>query len=358
MHSPSRPASPRIERPDLARSILGCTPPGPELDFTSGMPTVSVIIPTYNRGPVLEQAVESVLAQSFQDFEILVVDDGSSDDTASRMARFGDRVRYLPQVNAGASIARNRGILAARGGFVAFLDSDDLFLPQHLEQSLRFLGEESDIDFTFADIEKFNAGGVILPSFFKGKRVERIPYTERGEGRRIFTRSIFPELIAGNFIPTPTLVLRRECFARVGIFDPRYRFLNDAEMYLRLARVYRGGCFTGIAARVRVGDDNLTNSKWNVTRGRVKLQLLRDLSGGGIPLDAVAEAVWSEERATVHFNLAYDLLLAGDPGAARPHILASLRLTPMRPKAYKLLALSLLPPALVAKARGDSGRPQ
>ena len=96
-------------------------------------PTVSVIIPTYNRAPFVGEAIESALAQTRPPLEVVVVDDGSTDDTADRVAHYGDRVVYVRQTNAGPATARNTGIGHARGDLIALLDSDDRWLPQKLE---------------------------------------------------------------------------------------------------------------------------------------------------------------------------------------------------------------------------------
>src|ERR1700760_2526444 len=103
-------------------------------------PFFSVVIPVFNRAGPLAQAIESVRAQTFQDFEIVVVDDGSTDDPRAAVGRFADpRIRYFRQANAGGGAARNHGIDEARGQFVAFLDSDDVFLPHHLASMHRLL---------------------------------------------------------------------------------------------------------------------------------------------------------------------------------------------------------------------------
>ncbi|MDE3115120.1 MAG: glycosyltransferase family 2 protein, partial [Pseudomonadota bacterium] len=108
-------------------------------------PLFSVVIPVYNRAELLRSALESVRAQSCQDFEIVVVDDGSTDDPAKTVAAFADpRIRCVRQNNRGASAARNRGIALARGRFVAFLDSDDCFLPHHLERMAKLLENTTD----------------------------------------------------------------------------------------------------------------------------------------------------------------------------------------------------------------------
>jgi glycosyltransferase involved in cell wall biosynthesis len=102
-------------------------------------PAVSIIIPTYNRWPMLGAAVESVLAQSYRDFELIVVDDGSTDGTATELVQFGSKLRYFQQDRSGVSAARNLGVLKSRGRLIAFLDSDDLWRPDKLKIQARFM---------------------------------------------------------------------------------------------------------------------------------------------------------------------------------------------------------------------------
>src|SRR5210317_1951921 len=107
-------------------------------------PLVSVIIPTYNRGWILAEAIDSVLAQDFKDYELIVVDDGSTDNTREILGRYGRDIVVLAQSNQGVSAARNRGIAACTGKFVAFLDSDDLWLPQKLSRQVNFFNSNTD----------------------------------------------------------------------------------------------------------------------------------------------------------------------------------------------------------------------
>src|SRR6185369_7640984 len=105
---------------------------------------VSVIIPTYNSARFLTEAIDSVLAQSFKDFEILVIDDGSTDETKAMMQRYGSPVRYIYQANAGVAAARNRGIAESRGKYIAFLDADDAWCARKLETQLNALARNAD----------------------------------------------------------------------------------------------------------------------------------------------------------------------------------------------------------------------
>ena len=107
-------------------------------------PLVSVVIPTYNRAWVIKEAVDSVLAQDYKDFELIIVDDGSTDNTSDVLASYGEDVRVLFQENRGVSAARNRGVAEASGHFVAFLDSDDLWLPKKLSIQVEFFSKTPD----------------------------------------------------------------------------------------------------------------------------------------------------------------------------------------------------------------------
>src|SRR5437867_1708261 len=120
------------------------------------MPKVSIVIPTYNYGRYVVEAVESVLNQSFQDREVIVVDDGSTDDTRERLERFRGRIRYIYQRNKGLPAARNTGIRAARGAYVAFLDSDDLWLPEKLALQVPILDTRQQVGMVYTDAHLFD----------------------------------------------------------------------------------------------------------------------------------------------------------------------------------------------------------
>jgi glycosyltransferase involved in cell wall biosynthesis len=183
-------------------------------------PLFSVVIPAYNRAYALPTALGSVLGQSCQDFEIIVVDDGSSDNPAAVIEDIADpRIRLIAQENQGASAARNRGIDEARGQYVAFLDSDDRFLPHHLETIAALLNGQPDTA-GFAPI-----------------------IVDRGEGRRFIKPPRAPRadeelasylLCDRGFIPTISLVVPRELAARVR-YDPAISYGDDKDFALRLS---------------------------------------------------------------------------------------------------------------------------
>jgi glycosyltransferase involved in cell wall biosynthesis len=180
----------------------------------------TVVIPVYNRADVIAGTVASVLAQTFQDFEIVVIDDGSKDDPEPAIAAIGDpRIRYIRQDNAGANAARNRGIDAARGRFVALLDSDDRFVPEHLERTAAVLAEKPD-HLVFSRIVVDRGGG---KTFLKPPRA---PYEGEDMGEYYMCRR--------GFVQTSTVALATETARRVRYLEG-LASCQDADFAIRLA---------------------------------------------------------------------------------------------------------------------------
>ncbi|AAL80893.1 glycosyl transferase [Pyrococcus furiosus DSM 3638] len=188
-------------------------------------PTVSVIIPTHNRAKLLKRAIISVLNQTFEDFEIIVVDDASSDNTPNIIESIKDsRIRYIRlEKNSGAPTARNIGIKKARGKFIALLDDDDEWLPRKLEVQVK----------KFNELEK--KFGVVYGGFYYVSQ-----QNERIIGKRLprFRGNVYGELLKENFIGSPTVLIRRECFKKAGLFDPKLPSSQDWDMWVRIARYY------------------------------------------------------------------------------------------------------------------------
>jgi glycosyltransferase involved in cell wall biosynthesis len=189
------------------------------------MPKASVIISTYNRAALLPTAITSVLQQTFQDFEIIVVDDASQDETPAVVADFQDhRIRYIRhERNAGAAGARNTGVTNATGEYIAFLDDDDEWLPEKLALQVDVL-ENSP-----AQVGVVYTGRSTIDGATK-KVVSILIPTQRGD--------LLPELRKGNPITNSSVLLRKECFSRVGLFDEQLAYNQDYDMWIRIAGAY------------------------------------------------------------------------------------------------------------------------
>ena len=191
-------------------------------------PIVSVIIPTFNRAHLIGKAVKSVLSQTYQDFEIIVVDDGSTDNTGEIIRSFKDkRVKYIEKYkkNKGISVARNIGIKMARGKYFAFLDSDDEWLSEKLSKQIKVLQYESpEVGAVYSNLCYMDENG-------KNTNKLRNP---KKEGY------IYEDLLGKNYVGPPlTLLIRKECFHRVGLFDDLLNAQEDWDMWIRIAKYYR-----------------------------------------------------------------------------------------------------------------------
>jgi len=236
------------------------------MDDILGNPLVSVVIATFNMGPYIVGAVESVLRQTYGNIEVHVVDDGSTDSTAEEMRQFASdpRVTYQRQANAGQASAKNRGIAASRGEFVAFCDADDLWLPNKLELQLpAFARPEVGLAYTRA--VDLRGTPSIEPGFYDTELAENAP---RPQGH------VTEALFVNNFVPFGTAMVRRECFDKVGVFDERYRMGIDWELWLRISLHYEFAFVDAVTYLYRVWEGQMSNN-W---RGRYEycFRIMRD----------------------------------------------------------------------------------
>lgn len=187
-------------------------------------PRVSVIIPTYNRAQQTLRALRSVWSQTFTDYEVIVVDDGSIDDTATELERLGSRIRLIKQPNGGVSSARNRGIIEAAGDYLAFLDSDDEWLPEKLAKQVAFLDEHKDVGFV-ACLNTFD----VENGFTYGNSYTRDAHNSAESQFVEFLTSPFPRNMS-------RYVVRRQLMTEHGGFDESIRGSEDWELCLRLLK--------------------------------------------------------------------------------------------------------------------------
>jgi len=220
----------------LLERLALAAPSPPRPAPVGGPPAVSVIMPTWQRARSVGEAIESVRTQTLSAWELLVVDDGSTDDTSAVLAAFaGDRrIRVFRQENQGASAARNRAIAEAQAPLLAFLDSDNLFYPGFLAAAVDHLERRPDLGFVYGALVTDAHG---LP----GSRILFRPFDAGA-------------LEAGNYIDMNTLVLRRRLAEEIGGFDPRLSALNDWDLVLRAAARAPGEALPVLAARYRVLD--------------------------------------------------------------------------------------------------------
>jgi glycosyltransferase involved in cell wall biosynthesis len=193
-------------------------------------PKVTVVIPAYNHEQYVGEAIQSVLDQTFQDFELIIINDGSTDGTESEILKFrDDRIRYYQQENRGLSATLNRGIGLATGGYFNFLPSDDAFYTEKLEMQLRIFEKDAGLGLVFAYPQLIDA---------TGKEIKDDPVTDWAAVPYETKEEIFPALFERDFLSAPTALIRMECFERVGLFDTSLKTAQDYDMWMRILKYY------------------------------------------------------------------------------------------------------------------------
>ena len=217
-------------------------------------PRVSVIIPCYNAGDYIAETIESVLRQTLSPAEIVVVDDGSTDRSREVLHRFGDRIVVLGKANGGPASARNLGIARSTGDYIAFLDSDDLWVEEKLERQVAFMEANPAIGLLFSEAWMFREE--------KGEKVllRKIGYT--GD-------PTFRQLLHGDYIPNSTVLLRRRCVERVGLLNEKRELIavEDYEYWMRIAHEFPLAGMAEPLAWYRIREGNLMGDGREIDRG-------------------------------------------------------------------------------------------
>jgi len=213
------------------------------------MAQVDIIIPAYNAAKYLPAALESVIAQTFDDWKILLIDDGSTDETPeialSFGARLGTKLHYIRQENKGLPAARNTAIRNSTAEFLAILDADDVWLPWRLEESVKSFDGRPNCGLSYGMIQYIDV---------EGKTSEWVDRRQKNaEGRiaaQIYTRKVN--------LPCPTITFRRECVADVGLFDETMRATEDRDMWLRIALKYEVAFIGRVIAHYRLSPNSMS----------------------------------------------------------------------------------------------------
>lgn len=338
---------------------------------------VSVVIPTYNRAYIIGQAIASVLRQSYRPVEVVVVDDGSTDATATVVSHYGPEVRYFHQENAGVSAARNRGLREALGEFVALLDSDDEWLDWKIPAQVAILRAFPEVGMVWTDMMAVDEQGTVQDSQYLRKfysaysrvRIEEICRRAATLGelwpaapvemaaRPVYVGDIFSYMVLGNLVHTSTVLLRRELLRLTGEFDRSFRFSGeDYEFHLRCSSHGPVALLDASSISYRVGAaDQLTAPEWGLEIARNNLITVRRwLERGQGRIQLPAELIRS--RLAESYGWVGDQAFrAGVQWTAITHLWRSLRLKP-DPWIAGRFALSWLPPPVYRLARALRNR--
>jgi len=328
---------------------------------------VSIIVPTYNRAYCICRAIDSVREQTHRNWEVLLVDDGSTDDTAALIAsRYGDdsRVRYLYQRNAGVSAARNAGIRESRGDFVAFLDSDDEWKPWKLEVQLACFRFFPQVGMVWTNFEAVDTTGKVANRRYLTTMYEAYRFFEPfeilfensralsdvvdsenslGIDTRVYVGNIYTSMLRGNLVHTSTVMLSRDRIAKVKGFDETLTLSGeDYDFHFRTCK-WGDVCFVDVSSTVyQLGfEDRLTRHKMEIAQNflnTVQGAILRE-SGNA----TFSSTMIDEVLAEAHAWIAEELFKIGDYAGVRHHALLALRHKTWQPRLACVLCIALVP---------------
>jgi glycosyltransferase involved in cell wall biosynthesis len=317
---------------------------------------VSVIIPTYNRAHCVAHAITSALRQTHAAVEVLVVDDGSRDGTQRLLAeRFGGdrRVRVIGQDNAGVAAARNTGLAAAAGDYLAFLDSDDWWYPWKLEAQLAALDAFPEAGMVWSDMEAVDpAGTLVAPRYLRHyygayrwfpTQRELFAHTRAVGGHRVHAGDIFSAMVTGNLVHTSTVLLRRDRLQLVGGFDTALAPAGeDYDFHLRTCREGPVAFVDTATIRYQTGTGDRLTAHRRAMAANFLAILTRTLERDRARIDLPA-AMLRAIQADAHRWLGEVNAEEGRFGDGRRHYLRSLAYRPWQPRTAAMLALCTLP---------------
>ena len=294
-------------------------------------PAISVVIPAYNAAATLGRALESVLAQGYSAHEIVVVDDGSADATGAVVAGYANSakappVRYLRQDNAGPSAARNRGVEAATGDWIAFLDADDWYYPQRLARHAKMIEADPALDFLVGSFDYRASDGTLMHASMADSALGRELLAAHGahaahaahgvQGQATIAGDALARYVVEQFSDTRMLTLPRATFIELGGFPLDLRICEDVVFLLRLcARSHRAGVSCEPGAVYLVHDAGLIRSD----RLRAQTESVRALRGEAARMQAAPQAIraaWRRMVKDAYLDLAYYLVKQGRRGEA------------------------------------------
>jgi len=267
------------------------------------MPKVSVIIPTYNSAKYLAEAIDSIIGQTYQSFEIIIIDDGSIDNTTEIVNDFINRypliaIRYIYQQNKGPSSARNVGIENSKCEYIAFLDADDLWLPLKLELQLDAILQSELIGIVTCD-------AYYIDSF--GKIFKEAKYKDYSNPKLLRRELMLRNVVSGG----SSALVRRKCFNEVGLFDETLRGSEDRDMWFRAAKFYEIKLVTELLIKIRQHENNASSNVAMIKLSRKKFirKNIGDFSWvdkrkaySYIYFDAAREYLWFAKRIAAFMN--------------------------------------------------------
>lgn len=271
------------------------------------MPLVSVIMPCYNNASYVGAALESVLSQDYPNFEVIVVDDGSTDNSVAVLEQFGDRITVIQQPNQGPAAARNNGLKAASGKYVAFNDSDDFWLPGKLSAQITYLEQNPDIGLCYCDWAVWNSEVPFNEMTSRFTRREQKLQTDPD-----YTGWLYLQLLEDSIIHTITAVIRRKVLDDIGLFNADYRIGEDHDLWLRISYNYKIAKLKHVFALYRDNPTSITKGVQSQNFSLLVLQSALKKYGLSCPSgEKISQDQVNRYLGTRHFNYGYNAMIKG-----------------------------------------------
>lgn len=334
------------------------------------MELVSVIMPTYNRAALIGDAIQSVLDQTYDHLELLLIDDGSTDNTENVIAQFNDsRLKYVRQENKGAAAARNHGLTLRTGVYVAFIDSDDIWFPEKLELEIDVMKSLPEVGVVCSDFSSMDEVGNSershLRSYFSVLNDYALGYEDvfnnimaeelvgLDKAQKVYWGDIYETMLFGNIILTSTSLFRKEVFEKVGYFDTNYVTLEDYDFFLKVAKIFPVALIDKPLIRYRYNSIQLSGELFfgRLCENLIEIfkKNIESIKGSDL---YNANKMKIRQRLGVYFaQYGYYYFAQENTMAAAKHYLQSIRLNPTLYGSYVYCLFCFLPVGIIKLIR-------
>ena len=294
-------------------------------------PLVSVIIPAYNVEKVIVDALDSVYAQTYRPIEVIVIDDGSTDNTSEIINNYKESICkaggdidliYICQENSGPSRARNTGINAAKGEYIAFLDADDLWAGDKLDKQMQLFKREQRIDVIFCNVETTKSKNGKVDSFVM---FERNKLNKDFFGHDYIVLNPFEKLLKTNFMLTPAVIAKKTCFKNGFFFNEKRRHAEDWELWLKMSLYYKFGYINDVCVYVKDDDDGLCSETEEMIKSSI--DVIEKFIGENMSqiVSCVSKEALSAYLKEIYKWAGYSLMVKGNSAQARILLKKSMR---------------------------------
>lgn len=285
-------------------------------------------MPAYNSAKFLPDSIESILSQTYQPYEIIIVDDGSTDNTKEVISRFIQRIKYIRlEQNRGAPAARNIGIQSAQGKYIAFIDADDIWMPEKLQVNVEYLETHSEVGMIYSKHINIDEEG----NFFSDASKKQLP------SGNIFLRLFSQE----NFIVTPSVVIREEIFKTIGLFDEQLFNCQDWDMWLRIAFYFPVAGINKPLLKCRRNPRSLSKNRNNVLKYQ-KAVIDKMYNEFKNKENGISEKAYRRRLSLQYAKIGRHYLRTGDKNQAHENFRLSLGYNPFHMRAIRYYVCTLI----------------